>query len=103
LIVGCQKERSFKVALFREDGMRAVVNVLENNSDEKFDRFKLEVVKVEQSSSMFKDPEIGEVFSVEQSNEGVWGGMWSLDASDEELAAAKSGTPPHQTTRKAQN
>jgi hypothetical protein len=63
---------------FHEDGMVCEVEVLEDTSDVDWDRYKLRVKRILAQSSIFKSPEIGEEFSVEQSRHGAWGGMWHL-------------------------
>lgn len=64
---------------FHEDGLILDVTVLENNSDMDCERYKLRVNSILQSSSICKDPDIGEEFTVEKrKNYGCCGGMWHL-------------------------
>lgn len=69
------------------------VTVLVDRSDAEWYRYELRVDKVLQSSWLCKDPEVGEVFSVEQrKNSGCYGGMWHLLGYEE--AAAKLAESP---------
>jgi len=64
---------------YREDGMILNVEVLEDNSDDKWIRYKLKVVTIKRESPIYYSPEIGEVFNVEQRiGSGTYAGMWRL-------------------------
>ena len=75
------------MAIYSEDDWKAEVKILENTSDTEWERYKLEVIKTIQESKIYKPTPDGEIFNVDQNRKGAWGGMWVLDASDEELAA----------------
>ena len=69
-----------KTMTYREDDWVAEVEVVENNSDEQWDKFKLKVVKTIQPSQIYKPTKDGTVFDVSaRKNAGCCGGMWSLD------------------------
>ena len=68
----------FNGPTFHEDGMICVVDVLEDNSDKQWYRYKLKVKAVIQESSFLKPPKVGEIFSVDQIREGGFNGMWHL-------------------------
>lgn len=65
--------------IYREDDWVAEVVVLEDNSDEKWKRFKLKVVKALQASNIYKPTKNGTIFCVDAlKNSGCYTGMWSL-------------------------
>lgn len=67
------------MAEFHEDGAVLDVTVLEDTSDDTWFRYKLQINKILQSSSIHNDPAIGEVFTVDKLKVGsdCWG-MWHL-------------------------
>lgn len=66
------------MAEYHEDGMVCDVTILEDTSDNEWERYKLKVNKVLQSSSIVKDPEVGEEFSVEKARGISCSGLWHL-------------------------
>ena len=70
------------IKIFREEGWKAQVEVLEDNSDEKWESYKLKVIQTLLDSRIVKTLPDGEIFNVSAlKNSGICCGMWSL--SDE--------------------
>ncbi|MDP1695428.1 MAG: hypothetical protein Q8L29_00770 [archaeon] len=69
-----------QVAFLHEDGEVNRVRVLENNSDLKWIRYKLEVVEVTQESNFVKPNKIGQIANIEKLRDmgGGCGGLWYL-------------------------
>jgi len=66
-------------AIYSEDGWKAEVEILEDNSDNEWSRYTLKVIRTLFESRFWKSPPDGQVFSVDQrKNAGAWGGMWHL-------------------------
>ena len=64
--------------IYREDGWKAEVEVLKDDSDEKFKRYTLKVLRTLRDSPLCKTPPDGEVFNVMQTKGCAYGGMWTL-------------------------
>lgn len=67
-----------KKMIYREDDWKAEVEVLEDTSDDEWERYKLKVVKTLRESRMYKSTPDGEIFSVEQKKGIGFSGMWHL-------------------------
>lgn len=64
--------------IYREDDWKAEVEVLEDNSDDTWDKFKLKVVRTIRKSAIYKPTEDCAVFEVSKMKNVCCGGMWSL-------------------------
>ena len=66
--------------IYREDDWKAEVEVLEDNSNDKYERYKLKVVKTLRDSRMYKPTPDGEEFEVEKQKNpgGHSNGEWHL-------------------------
>ncbi len=64
------------MAIYKEDDWIAEVKVLENNSTNDWERYKLEVVNTIQESKIYKPTPNGYVFNVEQTKMCC---IWSLE------------------------
>ena len=65
--------------IYREDDWKAEVEILEDNSDEKFSRYKLKVIKTLRASNLYKPTKDGTIFCVDVDKScGHQCGMWSL-------------------------
>ena len=65
--------------IYREDGWKAEVEVVADNSDAEWTRYTLKVVKTLRDSPLYKSPPDGDVFSVDAlKNSGAYAGMWHL-------------------------
>ncbi len=65
--------------IYREDDWKAEVEVLENNSDAGWMRFKLKVIKTLRPSAIYEPTKDGTIFCVEQMAGVCFGGMWTLE------------------------
>jgi hypothetical protein len=54
-----------KTGTYKEEGWLARVEILEDNSDSEWDRFKLKVLGTIMPSPIFKTPEDGTIFEVD--------------------------------------
>jgi hypothetical protein len=77
--------------IYREDGGKAFVTVLEDTSDEKKESFKLKITKVVQQPIIGPPWKAGEEFDVFQIRGHVFGGMWTLMLDDSEANVEKPG------------
>lgn len=69
-----------RMGLYHEDGEVDLVEVVEDLSDEEWERFRLKCVRVVQKSRIVKEAEAGEEFEVcRRKNAGGWGGDWCLE------------------------
>lgn len=74
-----------KRGIYREDDWKAIVQVLEDNSDEEWKRFKLRVIRTLAESRIYNPTADGEEFEVSHlRNGGSFSGMWRLDTNDPE-------------------
>lgn len=64
--------------IYREDGWKAEVEVLKDESDDKWYRYTLKVIRTIRPSQIYKPTPDGEVFSVDQMKGVSFGGMWTL-------------------------
>ena len=72
-------QKGYMNGIYSEDGWEAVVDILEDTSDKGWDRYKLKVIRTIRESPIFKTPEDGSVFSVDQLKGCCFGGMWHLE------------------------
>jgi hypothetical protein len=63
--------------IYKEDDWMALVEILEDLSDDEFDRFKLKVVRTIRPSKIFKPVPNGTEFQVEQRKDSP-GICWSM-------------------------
>jgi hypothetical protein len=68
-----------RTGIYRESGWVARVEILEDNSDEKWTRYKLKVIDTIREPTMFKTPGSGMEFEVERNKEYSSYLCWSLD------------------------
>lgn len=61
-----------------EDGWIAEVEILEDNSDKEWLRYKLRVIRTLQPPHLYTTPADGEIFSVDRRKGCAFGGMWHL-------------------------
>jgi hypothetical protein len=75
-----------RMGLYHEGGMVCVVEVIEDKSDDEWERFILECKRIIQSSRIFKDPEIGEQWNVDRTkgDGGAYAG-WYLEEEGERV------------------
>ncbi len=64
--------------LYREDGWKAEVEVVKDESTDDWHRFTLKVMRSLEKSLLFRTPPDGTVFSVDQKKNVAFGGMWTL-------------------------
>lgn len=65
--------------IYREDDWKAKVEVLEDNSDDKWMKYKLKVIKTIRSSRIYKTPKDGHIFEIVHLKDAGWyGGRWHL-------------------------
>lgn len=64
--------------IYCEDDWKAEVEILEDNSDAEWARYKLKVIKTLRESRMYKPTPDGEIFSVDQKKGIGFPGMWHL-------------------------
>jgi hypothetical protein len=65
---------------YYEDGAALDVTILEDMSNDEFERYRLKVNAVLRSSRIVKDPEIGSEFTCDRlKNCGYAAGMWDLE------------------------
>ena len=76
------------MAIYREDDMKLDVDVLEDNSDAEWHRYVLRVKEILRPHFLCKPPGVGETFDCERRKDCRYGGMWTLNANETELAAA---------------
>jgi hypothetical protein len=68
-----------KLAIFREDGAKFLVRILKDESDDKWKRYDLKIMKVYHQAWHGGKGEVGEEFSVDHLRTcGAYGGMWTL-------------------------
>lgn len=67
-----------KCGIYREDGGKAVVEILSNTSDAEWLRYKLKILRVERQPYLGRDWEAGLEFDVEHKRGIYFGGMWDL-------------------------
>ncbi len=65
-------------AFYHEDGEVDRVEILENNSDSKWERYVLRVKEVVRQSRLVKPSEVGETFSCEKMRGVSMSGLWHL-------------------------
>jgi len=72
-----------RVRTYREDDWKAEVEVLEDNSDSQWERYKLKVIRTLRESRIYKPTPDGTIFDVERNKKynGAYSGMWSLSES----------------------
>lgn len=56
--------KNVETALYSEEGWEAKVEILENNSNGEWERYKLKVIETLHNSGPFKTPPNGYIFSV---------------------------------------
>lgn len=74
------------MAIYREDGWKAEVEILRNKSDTEWERYKLKVIKTIKDSAIVISPQNGHVFECEKKKGVCCGGMWDLELTKEESA-----------------
>lgn len=74
-----------KRGVYREDDWKAIVEVLEDTSDNEWKRYKLKVVRTLVESRIYNPTPDGEEFDVcHLRSGGSFSGMWHLDTDDPE-------------------
>lgn len=64
--------------VYREDDWKAEVEILKDESDEKWDRYTLKVLRTLRESKMYSPVHDGTIFTVDHLKGVAFGGMWSL-------------------------
>ncbi len=67
-----------KTGIYYEDGWAAKVEILDNKSDEKWERYTLRVIKTIQESSIVISPEDNGIFSCERIIDNNYPKCWTL-------------------------
>jgi len=65
--------------VFTEDDFIAEVEVLEDNSDEEWKKYKLKVLRTIRPSAIYKTIPDGHIFEVSLRKRIAFGGMWNLE------------------------
>jgi len=68
-------------AIYSEDDWKARVEILEDNSDDKWERYTLKVIETLNVSRIYNPTEGGEEFDVTHKKGCAYGGMWHLEIS----------------------
>lgn len=68
-----------KTGIFREEGWKAEVNILEDNSDKIWEKYKLEVVKTLRESRFLNTPPDGHIMDVSAKREYRRYVHWQLE------------------------
>ena len=71
-----------KTAMFNEEGWLAKVEILEDNSNEEWEKYKLKVIETIENFGYFKTPENGYEFSVNCKNGYKAYVGWNLEIVD---------------------
>lgn len=64
--------------IYREDGWKAEVEVLEDRSDAEWMRYTLKVTRTLRDSPLYDSPPDGDIFWVDWKKGVACGGMWTL-------------------------
>ena len=64
--------------IYSEDDWKALVEVIADESDDKYERFQLRVIRTIQESRMYKPTPNNTVFKAEKLKGPAWLGMWHL-------------------------
>lgn len=67
-----------KTKVYREDDWVAEVEILEDNSTDEAESYKVKVIGTIQQSKMYKPTPDGHIFEPYKLRKGTWGGNWSL-------------------------
>lgn len=67
-----------RTGVYYEDGWMAEVEILEDNSDEEWKRYKLKVIRTIIESELYNPIEDGTVFEVSRRKGVYYAGMWQL-------------------------
>ncbi len=76
-------ETQKNLMMYREDDWEAEVEVIEDNSDEKWESYKLKVIRTLRESQMYKPTPDGYIFECAHNKKcgGTYSGQWSLSES----------------------
>lgn len=72
------KYKTGEILHYHEDFEIDKVEVLENNSDSEWIKYKLKVLSIVQESKIFKPSDIGDIFTCEKKRGMYCDGMWYL-------------------------
>lgn len=79
-----------KTAIYFEDGWKARVEILQDNSDSEWEKYQLKVIETLEDSAIFDTPPDGDVFEVSNKrNCGFY--CWDLELIDAEPEDVKEG------------
>ena len=70
-------------AVYTEEDYKVLVEVLEDSSDEEWERFELKAIKTLRHSKIFKPIEDGEVWSVSSNRDYPCYKLWDLEIKEE--------------------
>ncbi|MGD8777699.1 MAG: hypothetical protein PVH88_01925 [Ignavibacteria bacterium] len=73
------KEENKMVKEFHEDGLIAVVEILEDNSNDIYEKYKIKFMEIKKESPFFINPDIGEVIDIEKMKGVSCPGLWYLN------------------------
>jgi len=65
--------------LYHEDGMILEVEILNDKSDESWERYELKVIKNVQENGLNEPAEVGEIFTCEKRRGEICCGLWHLN------------------------
>lgn len=75
--------KKLKTGTYKEDDWIAKVKILKDESDEKWSRFTLKVIKTIHKSNIYKPTKNGTIFSVDKMKNFSCSGMWVLEIDNE--------------------
>ncbi len=74
-------EEAKRTGIYREDGWVAKVEILEGNSDDEWERYRLKVLETIENYSLFRSPANGTEFTVDKVKDAPAYLCWTLEVA----------------------